>query len=129
MRGNNLRNRIMIVDDDMFVRKVIRAVIADLADVDEVADGADVVETYKRVMPDLVFLDVHLPHKMGTDILREIKEIDQDAHIVMVSADSCPTNVLASKELGIHGFLTKPFPRDRIIKHLHECPTILFTDR
>jgi two-component system, chemotaxis family, chemotaxis protein CheY len=128
MRIKNNRNIVMVVDDDLLVRKILRGAIGAVADVVEVADGAEVVSVYKNTMPDLVFLDIHLPHKLGVEILQEIIEYDPAAHIVMLSADSSIDNVVKSKQYGIKGFLTKPFPRDRVVEHLHNCPTIVFAD-
>ncbi|MBI1309147.1 MAG: response regulator [Proteobacteria bacterium] len=128
MRLKNTRNTIIIADDDLFVRKVIGSVLSPLADVVEVADGAEVLATYKKTMPDILFLDIHLPHQSGLDILGHIVEYDPEAYIIMLSADSSMDNVTHVQKFGVKGFLTKPFPRQRIMKYLQSCPTIVFLD-
>lgn len=129
MRGTNERNVVMIADDDLFVRKVIRTALDGLADLIEVADGAEVQEAYTRHMPDLLFLDIHLPNKSGLDLLPVLLKSDAGAFVIMVSADSSEENVLGSKYRGSRGFLAKPFKKDRILAIFNKCPTIRFSDR
>lgn len=128
MRAHNTQNTILVVDDDMFVRHVIRQTLRDVAVIIEAEDGQSAMDIYKENIPDLVFLDIHLPHRSGLEILADIMAFDADAYVVMLSADSSVDNVSKTRDQGIQGFLTKPFSRERIISHLHKCPTIVFQD-
>lgn len=128
MRPGSSHNVVMIVDDDMFIRKILRSAVQGVANVIEIGDGAEVKQAYLLNKPDIVFLDIHLPNKEGIDILKEIRETDKDAHIVMVSADATLANVAKVQEYGVQGFLAKPFNNQRIIEHLLNCPTIIFKD-
>jgi two-component system chemotaxis response regulator CheY len=128
-RRNNSRNNIvMVVDDDIFVRKVVADTVREFAEVVEIGDGAQVVQQYKTNMPDMVFLDIHLPNQSGLELLKQIRELDPDAYVIMLSADSTQDNVDEGNRFGIQGFLTKPFKRTRIISFLNKCPTIKFVD-
>ena len=118
----------MVVDDDLFVRSVLRQTLHGIAKVVEVGDGAEVISIYKKHLPDLIFLDIHLPNRTGLELLEEITAFDPDAHIVMLSADSSLENVSKGKDSGIKAFLTKPFSRDRVMAYLHRCPTVVFKD-
>ena len=128
MKGKTTKNVVIVADDDLFVRKVIHAALADLADIIEVDDGKDVANAYEKHEPDVVFLDIHLPHMSGLDLIEPIKALDANAYIIMVSADSSPDNVKAAQAKGSKGFLTKPFTKERILHLFNACPTIKFSD-
>lgn len=128
MRGNNKKNIVMIADDDLFIRKVISSALKDMAEIIEVTDGSQVEEIYKQHMPDILFLDIHLPNVTGLDLLRKISRTDLGAYIVMISADSTPENVQRSKFQGARAFLTKPFDKKRLLHIFHTCPNIKFHD-
>lgn len=116
--------RILIADDDLYVRTLLKKAIGTTAAVAEVTHGDEVVETYMRLRPDILFLDIHLPGRMGTDILSEIIALDASAYIVMLSADSSEENVLNATRLGAKFFLTKPFTKDKVLAVIERCPTI-----
>ena len=128
MRAKRKHNVVLIADDDLFIRKIIKNGLSGLTDVIEVDDGKDVEKAYINHEPDIVFLDIHLPHKSGIDIIASLKAIDADAHIIMLSADSTAENVSTAIHRGAQGFLTKPFPHGRLLDYFHKCPTIAFRD-
>lgn len=127
MRDPNENNVVLVADDDMFVRKIIRKGLEGLADIVEVVDGAEVEEAYRENKPSMVFLDIHLPNQSGIELLPKIKAIDPQAYIVMLSADSSITNVKAAMGQGAKGFLTKPFERERMLKLFLACPLVTST--
>ena len=128
MKGKTTKNVVLVADDDLFVRKVIHAALSDLAEIIEVDDGKDVANAYEKHQPDVVFLDIHLPHISGLELIESIKGLDANAYIIMVSADSSQDNVKAAHAKGSKGFLTKPFTKERILHLFNACPTIKFSD-
>jgi two-component system chemotaxis response regulator CheY len=124
MRGSNKGNVVVVADDDLFVRKVIISALSDLAEIVEVADGAEVEKVCRARKPDIVFLDIHLPNVSGLDLVHKLIKEDMGAYIVMLSADSSEENVLKSKLKGAKGFMTKPFKKERIMHFFNACPTI-----
>ncbi len=128
MRGKNKSNVIMIADDDLFVRKVLRTAIQDLSSVVEAKDGSEVSKIYTDNMPDMIFLDIHLPNVSGLDLIPKILAADDKAHIIMLSADSSQDNVQVALKRGAKGFLTKPFELRRVLQIMQTCPTVVFSD-
>ncbi|MFW0777564.1 MAG: response regulator [Rickettsiales bacterium] len=128
MRGSNKKNVVMVADDDLFVRKVIISALSEVAEIVEVADGAEVLTAYKEHMPDVIFLDIHLPNVSGLDLVYDLSKADVGAYIIMLSADSSEDNVRNSRLKGAKGFLTKPFKKERIMHYFNSCPTIKFAD-
>jgi len=117
-------NVVLIADDDSFVRKSLGTLLASCGDVYEIEDGDQIVKTYLKYNPDILFLDIHMPGKTGLEVIPNLIEIDTDAFIVVLSADSQKENVLEALERGAAGFLTKPPAKHRIQEYLNQCITI-----
>lgn len=128
MRGESKKNVALIADDDLFVRKVLKVALDGLCEIVEVTDGADVLATYQATMPDILFLDIHLPNQSGLNIIKAICAHDKDAHIIMLSADSSAENVKIAVSRGAKGFLTKPFEKKRAVEIFNLCPTVKYAD-
>lgn len=111
-------SKIMVVDDAAFMRMMIKDTLKKngYEELIEAADGAIAVETYKAESPDLVIMDITMPNKDGLQALKEIKEYDANAKIVMCSAMGQESMVVEAIKLGAKDFIVKPFKPDRIIK-------------
>jgi len=111
-------SKIMVVDDAAFMRMMIKDTLKKngYEELIEAADGAIAVETYKTESPDLVIMDITMPNKDGLQALKEIKEYDANAKIVMCSAMGQESMVVEAIKLGAKDFIVKPFKPDRIIK-------------
>jgi two-component system, chemotaxis family, chemotaxis protein CheY len=79
---------------------------------------------YKQYAPDILLLDIHMPGKDGLEVLHDIQDIDPQAYIIMLSADSSAENVGYTLQEGAKGFMTKPFTREKLLELTHKCPTI-----
>ncbi len=108
--------RIMIVDDASFIRLALGKILMEDHHeiVGEAATGVEAIETYKKVRPDLVTMDITMPDMDGIDALRGILAFDPDAKVVMCSAMGQQTKVFASIEAGAKDFIVKPFEADRV---------------
>jgi len=120
-RGQNI---IMVVDDDNFMRSLVAKIFVNRAHVLEVDDSMDIVEAYLEHLPDIIFLDIHLPRISGIALLEEILNFDDSAHVVIISSDSSKDNVLDAKKLGAKGFLAKPFSKEKLEACYNKCLTI-----
>jgi two-component system chemotaxis response regulator CheY len=120
-RSNNV---IMVADDDNFMRSVIAKTFVDRAHVLAIDETIDIVEAYLEHLPDILFLDIHLPKISGIQLLEEILNFDDSAHIIIISSDSRKDNVLDAKKLGAKGFLAKPLNKEKLESHYHNCATI-----
>jgi two-component system chemotaxis response regulator CheY len=113
---------VMIVDDASFMRRVIRKIVE--SDGYEVAgeaiDGAEAVEKYASLQPDLVTMDIVMPRCSGINALETIMLRDPDARIVMCSALSQEDLVEEALQAGARDFLVKPFRRQEVLATLSE---------
>jgi two-component system chemotaxis response regulator CheY len=123
-RQKRHKNIILIADDDLFVRTLLKKTLESHGTVTSLEDGTKVVDTYLEIMPDILILDIHLPGQSGFEILDEILMFDQDAYIIMLSSDSDKDNVLNTRKMGAKGFIAKPFTKEKLEEALWKCPTM-----
>lgn len=111
-----MSKKILVVDDAAFMRMMVKEALSKngYSDIIEAADGVLAVEAYTTHKPDLVIMDITMPNKDGIQALREIKEIDPSAKIVMCSAMGQEAMVVEAIRLGALDFIVKPFKSDRI---------------
>ena len=110
--------KIMMVDDAAFMRKVIKDTLskAGYTDLYEAVDGADAVEKYNEIKPDLVLMDITMPNMDGLEALKAIRAADANANVVMCSAMGQETMVIDAIRSGAKDFIVKPFKPERVLK-------------
>ena len=110
--------RILLVDDAAFMRKVIKDTLskAGYTDLHEAVDGADAVEKYNSLNPDLVLMDITMPNMDGLEALKAIRAADGNANVVMCSAMGQETMVIDAIRSGAKDFIVKPFKPERVLK-------------
>jgi len=108
----------IVVDD---VANIIR-VISDLLEtrginvIGNAFDGYEAVKVYKKMKPDLVFLDVMMPKHDGIYALKEIRKINNKANVIMVTADIRKETTDTLTELKACATVYKPFDIEEMIK-------------
>lgn len=109
--------KILLADDVKVVRVSLRTILKRFPqewDFFEGQDGSSILEAYFEHQPDIILLDVVLPEVDGWEILRTIRDVDEDVRIVMLTASDEPKDVLKAVELGADGFVGKPFDMDEL---------------
>ena len=105
--------KVLIVDDDPFIRKLIATTLEDVAGFEllQASDGAEAVDTAAREKPELVFLDIDMPRLDGIEACAKIRAQPEteNATIVMLTATSRTNNEQRAEDAGADLFLTKPF--------------------
>ncbi len=110
--------KILLVDDAAFMRKVIKDTLSKngYTELFEAVDGADAVEKYDQIQPDLVLMDITMPNMDGLEALKAIRTKDGNANIVMCSAMGQETMVIDAIRSGAKDFIVKPFKAERVLK-------------
>ncbi|MCL0062585.1 response regulator [Peptococcaceae bacterium] len=113
-----MAKKILIVDDAAFMRMMIKNIVtkAGYEVVGEAENGAQAVEMYKELKPDLVIMDITMPEMGGIQAVKAIKEIDPNANIIMCSAMGQQAMVMEAIQAGAKDFIVKPFQQDRILQ-------------
>jgi two-component system chemotaxis response regulator CheY len=117
--------RVLIVDDAAFMRKVLGDALASGGHevVGQAANGAEAVERFQQLRPELTTLDITMPEKDGLEALAEIMKVDPSARVVMCSALGQETKVLESIKLGAKDFVVKPFQPARVLEAVGKALT------
>lgn len=110
--------KILLVDDAAFMRKMIKDTLSKngYTDLYEAVDGADAVEKFAELQPDLVIMDITMPNMDGLEALKAIRAKDGNANVVMCSAMGQETMVVDAVRSGAKDFIVKPFKPDRVLK-------------
>lgn len=117
-----MANRILIVDDAAFMRMMIRDILSKngFEVVGEAQDGSQAIEKFKELRPDLITMDITMPEMDGIAALKEIKQIDANAKVIMCSAMGQQAMVIDAIQAGAKDFIVKPFQSDRVIEAINK---------
>jgi two-component system, OmpR family, alkaline phosphatase synthesis response regulator PhoP len=122
--------RILVIDDDVAVQRVLRRTLQNAGFQTAVAgDGTSAMQMFRTTVPGAVILDLRLPGKSGYDVCREIRA-SSSVPIVVLSATTDEFNKVLLLELGADDYVTKPFsPRELLarvraaLRRVHENST------
>jgi two-component system chemotaxis response regulator CheY len=101
--------KILVVDSAAPVRTLIKVILTNGGHevVGEAASGSEAIEKYRQFQPDLVTMDINIPVMDGIETLRQIKQKDSKAKIVMCSA--LDRMAVQAIQAGATDFVVKPF--------------------
>lgn len=113
---------VLIIDDAAFMRLMIKSSLEKngFNVVGEAENGAVGVIKYKELSPDIVTCDITMPVLDGIQALKEIKKIDPNANVIMISAMGQEHLVKEAVISGAKGFIIKPFKDDALVKALNK---------
>jgi two-component system chemotaxis response regulator CheY len=112
--------KVLIVDDAAFMRMAVRKVLEKngFEIVGEAENGLVALSKYKECRPDIVTMDITMPEMTGIDALKQIRQIDPNAKVVMVSAMGQETLVREAILYGAKSFIVKPYKEDHMVQTL-----------
>ena len=116
--------KILIVEDEDKIRKIVKTFLEKKSfGIVEVSDGKDAIDSFLTEKPDLVILDVMLPHKNGFEICKEIREFG-NTPILMLTAKTQDTDEINGFQLGVDDFLRKPFSLEVLLVRVNKLLNI-----
>ncbi len=112
-----------MVDDAAFMRMMLKDILlkGGFEIAGEATTGAEAVRLYQELKPDLVTMDITMPEVDGIAAVKEIKKIDPNAKVVMVSAMGQQAMVIEAIQAGASDFIVKPFQPDRVLEALKKA--------
>ncbi|MET3120736.1 DNA-binding NarL/FixJ family response regulator [Oxalobacteraceae bacterium GrIS 2.11] len=118
----NTPTKILIVDDNESIRGLLGVLFRHerYEVVGELSSGDNLITTVKRLQPDIVCLDQEMPGKDGLTLLKELKEIDPKAAVLMITGTKDPEFQLQAVSAGVAGFLRKPFSQIQVLKEIKQ---------
>ncbi len=117
-----MKNRILIVDDTLFMRSMLKEILQESQNftvAGEAESGKQAIDKYIELKPDAVTMDVAMPDMNGIDATKKILEIDPKANIVLCSVPGQESLVVESGLAGARDFIIKPFTKEKVLKILH----------
>lgn len=110
--------RLLIADDHEMVSQGLKALLGEAyVIVDAVRDGREVISAVGRHRPDVLLLDLSLPHRTGIDLIPEIRALHPDTRILVVTMHVDAVLAGLATRLGAHGFV----PKDSGVQELNEA--------
>jgi response regulator of citrate/malate metabolism len=120
--------RVLVVDDDFMVARVHSGYVARIPGCTVVGvahTAADAVRLAAQLHPDLVLLDVYLPDRNGTEVLRELRTgSPQDPFVLVITASDDPATVTAALHGGATHYLVKPFDAAALREHVERVARV-----
>lgn len=128
--------RVLVIDDHTLFRNGVRLLLESQGDIEvvgEAQDGKSGIELYASLQPDVVLLDMYLPDVYGHDVAKSIKEQDDNAKIIVLSAFQSEDLLRDALNAGVLGYLLKKADNDMLIAAIrrarqgqyHLCPDTL----
>lgn len=110
--------RVMIADDSDAIRLVLRDIlsIGNHEIVAEAVNGADAVEKFSQVIPDVLLLDLAMPKKDGLTVVKEVIASHPQAKIILITASDNQNVINECISSGASAFISKPFDFDYVLK-------------
>lgn len=110
--------RIMVVDDTAFMRLTLRKLLEKAGHqvVAEAENGAEALERYAQVHPDLVTLDLVMPVMDGIATLKELTRRDPGCRVIVCSSMGQKALVVEALNAGAYDFIVKPFQPQRVLE-------------
>ena len=109
-------NKILIIDDDKAVRLVLSTILKKNNYLTiEAHDGRKAIDVYKAERPSAILLDLKMPQMDGIETLQELKKIDPDVPIIIITGYADIPTAVNTIKLGAYDFLTKPPQVDKLI--------------
>lgn len=109
----------MIVEDEKVTNELLSSTFKNFfSDVYSCFDGESALQTYNKIQPDVVFVDIIMAGMDGIELSRKIREINPGQIIIVISASNDIEKISESIEVGVNSFIQKPIDTKKIIELL-----------
>jgi NarL family two-component system response regulator LiaR len=123
--------RVLIADDHTVVRKGLKALLSaekyGVEVIGEASNGEEAVQLVERLEPDVILMDLVMPEKSGIQAIMEIKRMQPNARILVLTSFADDENVTQAIRAGAYGFLLKDTSPDELVHTIHSVYADKFT--
>jgi two-component system NarL family response regulator len=114
---------VMVVDDHALVRTGVVKIISyepDLRVVAEAANGLDAVDAFVKYQPDVTLLDLRMPVMEGVEALRQIRELDPNAKVIVLTTYDTDEDITRALKAGAKAYVLKDISADALVACIHD---------
>jgi len=114
--------RVVLADDHFFVRDGIKSLLEsekNIVVVGEATDGLEALEVVSTTKPDLLIVDIRMPHHTGIEVVEKLRNQNNPVKIIVLSMHESEEYVLKSIKAGADGYLLKGSSKEEFLKALH----------
>lgn len=114
--------RVVLADDHFFVRDGIKSLLEsekNIVVVGEATDGLEALEVVTTANPDLLIVDIRMPHHTGIEVVEKLRSQNNPVKIIVLSMHESEEYVLKSIKAGADGYLLKGSSKEEFLKALH----------
>ncbi|MBM4347643.1 MAG: response regulator, partial [Deltaproteobacteria bacterium] len=116
-----IKPTILVVDDDPGARQSLEVILEDDYRVLSTESGPEAMKVLQGESVDLVLLDVNMPDMDGLEVLRRIREQEEEVDVIMVSALNLARKAVDAIRLGAYDYITKPYEPLDILSSVHRA--------
>jgi two-component system, OmpR family, KDP operon response regulator KdpE len=114
-----LKNRVLVIDDEPPIRKLLRTGLSTQGyEILEAPNGRTALERLGQCKPDLIILDLGLPDMSGLDLLRRIRQPHDTVPILVLSSRDDERGKVEALDLGADDYVTKPFGMNELLARM-----------
>jgi|SRR3990172_6709603 len=119
-------SKILIIDDDEVQLTLQRSVLSSHGyTVHSTADGPQGILLYKTHHPDLVLLDIGLPSVSGIEVLKQIRQIDQKARVIVITGYASVESAVLAIRAGAWDYVRKPYDVNALLKKIGSALSVV----
>jgi len=117
--------KVLYVEDEEFTRQQMSKLLKRRVGKVIVAEnGKEGLELYNQHKPDIIIADLIMPVMGGLEMIKNIREVDQESFIVITTASGDPDSILRTVNVGINKYLIKPLDADKLTAVLEDISSI-----
>ncbi len=109
------KSSVLIVDDEFGVRESLRILLKSHYKICTARDGEEALKVVKERKIDLITLDLNMPKLSGIETLREIRKIDGEVPVIIITGYGTQEDEKEALHYGVKDFISKPFNTSKII--------------
>ena len=116
--GTKMAYKILTADDSKMVRMIVTKTLKPHdCEITEASNGQEAIDAARSMNPDLIVLDITMPDMTGFDVLEVLRgeEATKETNVLMLTAESGNQAVTKADELGVSGYVAKPFKPEALL--------------
>ncbi len=111
-----MKDKMLVIDDEAGIRSSLKGILEDEGyQIKTAGTGEDALHLLRTNNFDLILLDIWLPEMNGIELLKEIKKMDENAQVVMISGHGTIETAVRAIKLGAYDFLEKPLSLEKVV--------------